>query len=211
MQIILLEKIKKLGKIGDVVKVKPGFARNFLLPNKKAMSATKENLQIFEKQKAKIEEENSKSILEAEKIKKKIADVEIIILREASENGNLYGSVTKRDISTELKKLGFVVNQSQIDLTKIKETGIHECSVSLHPEVKTELKLNIAKTTEEAKAISRKSKDPKTEKVEKNKKASAAPESKKKIDTQKTKDQTKTKKLSQDKKPSEKSAKSKVS
>ena len=208
MQIILLEKIKKLGKIGDVVKVKPGFARNFLLPNKKAMSATKENLQIFEKQKAKIEEENSKSILEAEKIKKKIADVELIILREASENGNLYGSVTKRDISTELKKLGFVVNQSQIDLTKIKETGIHECSVSLHPEVKTELKLNIAKTTEEAKAISRKSKDPK---VEKNKKASAAPESKKKIDTEKTKDQTKTKKLSQDKKPSEKSAKSKVS
>ena len=106
------------------------------------MSATKENLQIFEKQKAKIEDENSKSILEAEKIKKKIADVELIILREASENGNLYGSVTKRDISTELKKLGFIVNQSQIDLTKIKETGIHECSVSLHPEVKTELKLN---------------------------------------------------------------------
>ena len=115
-------------------------------------------------------------------------------------------------ISVSLTKLSCLIPRfSRFDLTKIKETGIHECSVSLHPEVKTELKLNIAKTTEEAKAISRKSKDPKVEKVEKNKKASAAPESKKKIDTEKTKDQTKTKKLSQDKKPSEKSAKSKVS
>ena len=131
MQIILLEKIKKLGKIGDVVKVKPGFARNFLLPRKKALSATKENLQIFEKQKAQLEKENNKNILEAEKIKKKIVGVELIVLREASENGNLYGSVTKRDIASELKKLGLNIEQSQIDLTKIKEIGIHKCTVDI--------------------------------------------------------------------------------
>ena len=194
MQIILLEKIKKLGKIGDVVKVKPGFARNFLLPRKKALSATKENLQIFEKQKAQLEKENNKNILEAEKIKKKIVGVELIVLREASENGNLYGSVTKRDIASELKKLGLNIEQSQIDLTKIKEIGIHKCTVDIHPEVKAELKLNIAKTAGEAKAISGNAKnqkkeeakkidtneDEKTKKIETSVKAKKAPDTKKK-------------------------------
>ena len=151
MNIILTEKINSLGKLGDTVKVKDGYARNFLLPQGKAIRATKENLDIFNKEKSKRESENQNNKDEAEKLSKNIKNISIIILRPASETGQLYGSVSKRDIANEMIEKGFVITHKQIILQKtVKELGLQKINISLHPEVIVEIKLNVARTIEEA-------------------------------------------------------------
>ena len=151
MNIILTEKINSLGKLGDTVKVKDGYARNFLLPQGKAIRATKENLDIFNKEKSKREAENQNNKDEAEKLSKNIKNISIIILRPASETGQLYGSVSKRDIANEMIEKGFVITHKQIILQQtVKELGLQKINISLHPEVIVEIKLNVARTIEEA-------------------------------------------------------------
>ncbi len=152
VKVILLRKVAKLGLIGDLVNVKPGFARNYLLPKKIALRATKENLKYFEEQKAQIEKENESTKIEAQKIADKMNSLVIALARQASEKGQLYGSVTSRDIANAIKEQGYKITASQINLnTPIKSLGIYELNVELHPEVSVIVKLSIAKSEEEAK------------------------------------------------------------
>ena len=151
MNIILTEKVNNLGNLGDIVKVKPGYARNYLLPQGKAIRATKENIEIFDKERSKREEENSKSKDMAEKLSKDMKDVSLIILRPASETGLLYGSVSKRDISKLLQEQKHLITHKQVVLEKtIKNLGIYNIEIKLHPEIGKNIKLNIARTKEEA-------------------------------------------------------------
>ena len=151
MNIILTEKVNNLGNLGDIVKVKPGYARNYLLPQGKAIRATKENIEIFDKERSKREEENSKSKDMAEKLSKDMKDVSLIILRPASETGLLYGSVSKRDISKLLQEQKHLITHKQVVLEKtIKNLGIYNIEIKLHPEIGKNIKLNIARTEEEA-------------------------------------------------------------
>ena len=151
MDIILTEKVNNLGNLGDIVQVKPGYARNYLLPQGKAIRASKKNIEIFEKERSKREEENNKSKSEAEKLSKKIKDISLIVLRPASETGLLYGSVSTRDISKLLKEKDHSITHKQIVLEKtIKDLGIYEVEIKLHPEVSKKIKLNVARTEEEA-------------------------------------------------------------
>ena len=151
MDVILLERIERLGQIGDVVKVKPGFARNFLLPTKKALRATGENKKRFEEQRAQIEANNLKRRDEAEKIKGKVDGLKVVIIRQASETGILFGSVSSRDISDGVTKAGFTVDRRQVILDKpIKTLGLHDVRVALHPEVIVKVTANVAKSEDEA-------------------------------------------------------------
>ena len=151
MNIILTEKINNLGKLGDTVNVKDGYARNFLLPQGKAIRATKENLEMFSKEKSKREAENQSNKDEAEKLSESIKDISIVILRPASETGQLYGSVSTRDIAKEVIEKGFSINHKQVILeNSVKELGLQKINISLHPEVLIEIKLNVARTIEEA-------------------------------------------------------------
>ena len=151
MNIILTQKINKLGKLGDTVDVKDGYARNFLLPQGKAIRATKENLEIFSREKSKREAENQSNKDEAEKLSESIKDISIVILRPASETGQLYGSVSTRDIAKEVIEKGFSITHKQIVLDKtVKELGLQKIKISLHPEILIEIKLNVARTIEEA-------------------------------------------------------------
>ena len=151
MNIILTQKINKLGKLGDTVDVKDGYARNFLLPQGKAIRATKENLEMFSKEKSKREAENQSNKDEAEKLSESIKDISIVILRPASETGQLYGSVSTRDIAKEVIEKGFSITHKQIVLDKtVKELGLQKIKISLHPEILIEIKLNVARTIEEA-------------------------------------------------------------
>ena len=151
MNIILTEKINNLGKLGDTVNVKDGYARNFLLPQGKAIRATKENLEMFSKEKAKREAENQSNKDEAEKLSESIKDISIVILRPASETGQLYGSVSTRDITKKLLEKGFSITHKQIILEKpVKELGLQKINISLHPEVLIKITLNVARTIEEA-------------------------------------------------------------
>ena len=151
MNIILTEKVNNLGNLGDIVKVKPGYARNYLLPQGKAIRATKENIEIFDKERSQREEENSKSKDMAEKLSKDMKDVSLIILRPASETGLLYGSVSKRDISKLLQEQKHLITHKQVILEKtIKNLGIYNIEIKLHPEIGKNIKLNIARTEEEA-------------------------------------------------------------
>ena len=153
MDVILLERIERLGQIGDVVKVKPGFARNFLLPTKKALRATAENKKRFEEQRAQIEANNLKRRDEAEKIKGKVDGLKVVIIRQASETGILFGSVSSRDISEGVTKAGFTVDRRQVILDKpIKTLGLHDVRVALHPEVIVKVTANVAKSEDEAAA-----------------------------------------------------------
>ena len=152
VKVVLLQKVSKLGTIGDVVKVKPGFARNYLLPKKIALRATNENLKYFEDQRAQIEAANEKSRAEAEKVAEKMKNLSVSLIRQASEKGQLYGSVTGRDIANAIGAAGFGVSAGQINLNSpIKMLGIYEVSVELHPEVIISVKLSVAKSEEEAK------------------------------------------------------------
>ncbi|MFN9544799.1 MAG: 50S ribosomal protein L9 [Alphaproteobacteria bacterium] len=156
MQVILLERVEKLGQMGDVVKVKDGFARNFLLPRKKALRATKENVKKFEGQKAQLEARNLAARMEAEAVAKKLDKQTFIILRQAGETGMLYGSVSTRDIAEAITAGGVSVSRDQVILDKaIKMLGLVDVKVQLHPEVRVAVTLNVARTVEEAERQSR--------------------------------------------------------
>ncbi len=154
MEVILLERIEKLGQMGDVVKVKDGFARNFLLPQKKALRASENNLAYFEKERVVLEAKNLEQKQEAENILEKLDNLNLIILRQAGETGQLYGSVSTTDIKKSLDEKGFIVEKNQIKLDKpIKELGIHSTNVRLHPEVQAMISLIISRTEAEAEAL----------------------------------------------------------
>ena len=152
MEVILLERIEKLGQMGDVVKVKPGFARNFLLPKNKALRKTKQNLEHFEKQKAQLEADNLTHKKEASEVGTKLDGLSVTIIRAAGESGQLYGSVTSRDIAEAVSKKGIKIAKQQVTLDRaLKTLGLEPIRVTLHPEVAVEIVANIARTDEEAK------------------------------------------------------------
>ena len=152
MEIILLERIEKLGSMGDVVTVKPGFARNYLLPQKKALRATKENLAKFEQQRVQLEADNRERREEAQTVADRLDGLAFVVIRQASEGGQLYGSVSARDIAEAIGEAGFKIGRRQIQLdAPIKSLGLHGVRVSLHPEVSASVTLNVARTKEEAK------------------------------------------------------------
>ena len=151
MEVILLERIEKLGQMGDVVKVKDGFARNFLLPQKKALRASEDNLAYFEKERVTLEANNLKQKQEAEIILDKLDKFNLIIIRQAGETGQLYGSVNTNDVKTALNENQFIVEKNQIKLDKpIKELGVHNVSVKLHPEVQAIISVIVSRTNAEA-------------------------------------------------------------
>ena len=151
MQVILLERVAKLGQMGEVVTVKDGYARNFLLPQKKALWASDANIKAFEDQKAQLEARNLETRAEAEKLGEKLDGQTFVVIRSASDAGSLYGSVTTRDAADAATAEGFTVDRKQISLSQpIKELGLHTLTVTLHPEVDVEIVLNVARSTEEA-------------------------------------------------------------
>ena len=151
MEVILLERVEKLGAIGDVVKVKDGFARNYLLPRKKALRANEANRKVFEANRARIEEENANRRSDAEKSSKGVEGKTVQLIRQASNTGQLYGSVSARDIAEALDAAGAKVAKSQVVLDRpIKAIGMHEIKIALHPEVQVLVKVNVARSPEEA-------------------------------------------------------------
>ena len=151
MQVILLERVSKLGQMGDVVDVKPGYARNFLLPQGKAQTASETNIKAFEKQKSQLETKNLETKKEADALLEKLDRQTFVVIRSASDSGALYGSVSPRDAAEVATSAGFSIDRKQISLVKpIKELGLHEMSVVLHPEVTATIILNVARSTEEA-------------------------------------------------------------
>ncbi len=151
MDVILLQRVEKLGIMGEVVKVKPGYARNYLLPQKKALRATKENLARFDAQRAQLEADNIKRRDEAQKVAARMVGLEIVVIRQAGDSGQLYGSVSARDIAEAVTAKGFTVDKSQVALEKpIKDLGVSEQRVVLHPEVSVGVKVNVARSAEEA-------------------------------------------------------------
>lgn len=152
MDIILLERVAKLGQMGEVVSVRDGYARNFLLPQGKAMRANAENIARFETQKAQLEVRNLESKKEAEAIGGKLDGQIFVVIRSASDAGALYGSVSPRDAADAATESGFTVDRKQIRLARpIKDLGLHDVHVTLHPEVDVTITLNVARSTEEAK------------------------------------------------------------
>jgi large subunit ribosomal protein L9 len=151
VEVILLERVEKLGQMGQVVKVRPGFARNFLLPQKKALRATKENLAFFEKQRTQLEAQNLHRKGEAEQVATKLDGVSVVVIRQAGESGQLYGSVTARDIADAVTQAGFTIGRGQVLLDKaIKTLGLYKQRVVLHPEVAVHVTVNVAQSAEEA-------------------------------------------------------------
>ncbi len=151
MQVVLLERVEKLGQIGDIVKVKDGFARNYLLPKKKALRATKANLAYFETQRVQLEAHNLEQRKEAEQVGEKLRGQTFVLLRQAGDRGQLYGSVSPRDIAEAISAGGFSVTRTQVPLDKaIKTIGLHPVSVVLHPEVRIPVTINVARTEDEA-------------------------------------------------------------
>lgn len=151
MEVILLERIEKLGQMGDVVSVKPGFARNYLIPQRKALRATKENLSIFESQRAQLEADNLARRQEAESVAGKIEGLSVVIIRQAGDSGQLYGSVSSRDIAEAVTEAGATIQRGQVVLDRpIKALGIHAIRVRLHPEVSIGISCNIARSEAEA-------------------------------------------------------------
>jgi large subunit ribosomal protein L9 len=151
MEVILLERIEKLGQMGDLVNVKPGFARNYLLPLGKALRANEENRAHFEVQRAQLEAVNLEQRSEAQNIADKMTDISIILVRQAGDAGQLYGSVSARDISDALTEIGYTISRNQVrQASPIKNLGLHLVSVSLHPEVLIEITANVARSVEEA-------------------------------------------------------------
>ncbi|WP_413719877.1 50S ribosomal protein L9 [Silicimonas sp. MF1-12-2] len=151
MQVILLERVAKLGQMGDVVTVKDGYARNFLLPQKKALWASEANIAAFQADKAQLEARNLESKKEAEALADRLNGQKFVVIRQASDGGSLYGSVTTRDAADAATEAGFSIDRKQVVLTApIKELGLHTVIVQLHPEVDAEIELNVARSTEEA-------------------------------------------------------------
>ncbi len=151
VDVILLERVENLGQMGQVVKVRPGYARNYLLPQKKALRATKENLAYFEKQRAQLEAQNLQRRSEAEQVAQKLDGISVVIIRQAGESGQLYGSVTARDIADGVTAAGFTITRGQVVLDRaIKTLGMHRIRVVLHPEVSVHVTINVAQSAEEA-------------------------------------------------------------
>jgi len=153
MEVILLERVHNLGQIGDVVNVKPGYARNFLLPLRKALRATQANKSKFEAQRAQIEATNLEKRGEAEQIRSRVDGLTVVLIRQAGETGQLFGSVNARDVADAVTAAGFTIDRRQVILDRpIKTLGLHPLRVALHPEVIVSITANVAKSTEEAEA-----------------------------------------------------------
>ena len=151
MEVILLQRVENLGQMGDVVRVKDGYARNFLLPMKKALRATKDNKAQFDTQRAQLEAQNLKRRQEAEAVSGKMKGLSVTLLRQAGESGQLYGSVNARDIAEAVTTAGFTVGRQQVEvLQPIKTVGLHQVQVTLHPEVKLNVTVNVARSDAEA-------------------------------------------------------------
>jgi len=151
MQVILLQRVAKLGQMGEVVTVKDGYARNFLLPQGKALRANEANIKSFEARKAQLEADNLETKKEAEAVAAKLDGQVFVVIRSASDAGALYGSVTNRDAADAATEAGFTISRSQVTLDRpIKDLGMHTVSVVLHPEVVVKVKLNVARSVEEA-------------------------------------------------------------
>jgi large subunit ribosomal protein L9 len=151
MEVILLERVAKLGQMGEVVKVKDGYARNYLLPQGKALRANETNIKRFETEKAQLEARNLESRKEAEALSGKLDGQQFVVIRSASDSGALYGSVTTRDAADAAITAGFSIDKNQVALDRpIKELGLHSVTVTLHPEVEVKISLNVARSTEEA-------------------------------------------------------------
>ena len=151
MEVVLLERVEKLGQMGDVVSVKPGYGRNYLLPQGKALRATKANMAQFEAQRAQLEARNLEQKKEAEAVAAKLDGQQFVLIRSASEMGALYGSVTTRDVADAATENGFSVDRRQVNLDKpVKELGLHDIRVILHPEVSATVTINVARSNEEA-------------------------------------------------------------
>ena len=151
MDVILLERVEKLGQLGQVVKVKPGYARNYLLPKKKALRATKENLAVFETQKAQLEARNLELKKEAEVVATKVDGLSVVVVRQAAESGVLYGSVSSRDIAEAVTAAGTSISRGQVAIPDpIKTLGLFKIRVVLHPEVSVTVTVNVARSVEEA-------------------------------------------------------------
>ncbi|MFK7865873.1 MAG: 50S ribosomal protein L9 [Alphaproteobacteria bacterium] len=155
MELILLERVEKLGQIGDVVNVKNGYGRNYLLPTNKAIRATKSNLEMFAARKVQLETQNLETRKEAEAVATKLDGKEVILIRQASEGGQLYGSVSAKDIAEALTEAGFAMNKNQVLMkAPTKTIGIFDYKVKLHPEVSVTVWINVSQSHEEAKAQS---------------------------------------------------------
>lgn len=151
MEVILLEHVEKLGKMGDIVNVKNGFARNYLLPQNKALRATEANKAVYEKQKADLEAHNKALFEEASKKAEALQGFSAVLIRQAAETGQLYGSVTIRDIAAAIKEAGYNVERRCVYLEKpIKDLGVYEVKLNLHPEVSQKITVNVARTEDEA-------------------------------------------------------------
>jgi large subunit ribosomal protein L9 len=156
IELVLLQRVDKLGQMGDVVRVKPGYARNFLLPQKRALRANKANLEKFEAQKAQLAAENIKRREEAERLAERVAGLSVVIIRQAGESGGLYGSVTSRDIADGATAGGLSIGRQQVILRHpIKTLGLSTVHVVLHPEVQIDVTVNVARSAEEAEKQSR--------------------------------------------------------
>ena len=152
MEVILLEHIEKLGKMGEKVSVKNGYARNYLLPQGKALRASEANLAVYEKQKAELEARNKQLFDEASKLAESLKGYSTVLIRQAAETGQLYGSVTIRDIAAAIKEAGFSVERRQVYLDKaIKDLGVYQVKLNLHPEVSQTILVNVARTDDDAK------------------------------------------------------------
>jgi len=151
VELILLQRVEKLGQMGEVVKVKPGFARNFLLAQKKAIRASKDNIAKFEQQRSQLEAQNLKRREEAERVAERVGGLTVVIIRQAGESGSLYGSVSSRDIADACTAAGLTINRPQVVLSQpIKTLGLTPVRVVLHPEVEITVTANVARSTEEA-------------------------------------------------------------
>lgn len=167
MEVILLERIENLGQMGDVVNVKPGYGRNYLLPQKKALRANKDNLAFFEKQRAQLEAINLKRRDEAQAVATKMDGLKVLMVRQAGESGQLYGSVSGRDVADAIKAGGFTVERSQVNLASpIKTLGSYAVKVSLHPEVSITVNVTVARSQEEAERASAAAAAPEAEEPE---------------------------------------------
>ncbi len=151
VELILLQRVEKLGQMGEIVKVKPGYARNYLLPQGKAVRATKANRERYERERAQLEAQNLKRREEAERVAERVAGLTVVLIRQAGDSGSLYGSVTARDISEAATAAGLSIDRTQVLLQQpIKSLGIATIRVALHPEVAIDVKVNVARSPEEA-------------------------------------------------------------
>lgn len=150
-EVILLQRVAKLGQMGDIVKVKPGYARNYLLPQGKAMRATSTNRERFERERSQLEAQNIKYREEAERLLERLEGITVTVIRQAGESGNLYGSVSARDISEGVSKEGLTITRQQVEIHHpIKMLGLYQVKVQLHPEIHLDVRVNVARSVEEA-------------------------------------------------------------